>query len=138
MAHKGHNLTLSTQQTISLCIMITFTKIKDKYYMTCQNRQADCCISPLGVRQMQVEYGGFQLGELSLLQHVKMAVCSYNITVKHFSIPCWGNIYCFLTRFLWHCSSFMHTIESVCSTKTHIFKFYVETVYRSVDKNSMF
>lgn len=40
MAHKGHNLTLSTQQSTLFCIMITLSEIKDKYYMTCVEQES--------------------------------------------------------------------------------------------------
>lgn len=40
MAHKGHNLTLSTQQRTLFCIMIILSEIKDKYYMTCMDYES--------------------------------------------------------------------------------------------------
>lgn len=78
MAHKGHNLTLSTQWSTLFCIMITLGEIKDKYYMTCIDYESKLLWNAIPCWVFTVS--GCSSIALSLLNYIIILPC-YNYSL---------------------------------------------------------
>ena len=78
MAHKGHNLTLSTQCSTLFCIMITLGEIKDKYYMTCIDYESKLLWNAIPCWVFTVS--GCSSIALSLLNYIIILPC-YNYSL---------------------------------------------------------